>query len=383
MRYGLARDSSALKILALRLRARHERLYIDIPGRVAQKNTRDADAVFGAVKEAATRAAEAFRWRPFPRARLAVRMHFFTEHAEIPAIHHLVKGYLDPLEGPVFKNDRQVAHLVAACWKPPVPFGNKAREDRNKVYITVERLADCVKEFDLWQTLTEHPQFREHDRWSRRDDEDDRERYRSPRDWAETERILDSFGIEGEPREQWRRMNLIEFQNGLLAGNRIGPMDRPGGAPKRLLMIPDLWKRQAHPLLFSIDLRGLPARGESKEFKAHVRAQVRAVRERWGERARFILPVELDIQVPEQPGVPTDLDNIVRGYIAPALAGELLRESEGYVHGYRVYRVRHAPDDRAISVRIMPQGAIQRFEESVDKTLEAGREWLDDALRGY
>jgi hypothetical protein len=31
----------------------------------------------------------------------------------------------------------------------------------------------------------------------------------------------------------------------------------------------------------------------------------------------------------------------------------------------------------------MRQGTIQRFEESVDKTLDAGREWLEDALRGY
>jgi hypothetical protein len=380
MLYGLRGNSSALKILALQLRARRERLYIHIPGRFAQKNTRDAETVFSGVKEGAARAAERFGWKPVPRARLAVEMHFFAEHAEIPAVHHLVKGYLDPLEGPVFRNDRQVAHLVAACWKPPAPYGDKGREHENTVYITVERWADCVRRFDLWQELSEHPQFR----LAGRDDETDDPRYRVPGDFANTERMLDSLGIEGEPREQWRRLQRIEFQNGLLAGAHITRFDRPGGAPKPLAQVAHFWKRQAHPLLFSLDLRGLPARGESKEFRTHVREQVRAVGERWGPWGRFIVPVELDIQVPDEPGVrPTDLDNIVRAYIAPALAGELLQEPDGYIHGYRIYRVRRAAGDRAIGVRIMPEGAIQRFEESVDKTLEAGREWLEDALRGY
>jgi hypothetical protein len=90
----------------------------------------------------------------------------------------------------------------------------------------------------------------------------------------------------------------------------------------------------------------------------------------------------MDIQVPEEPGVePTDLDNVVRSYIAPAVAGELLQEPDGYLHAYRIYRVRREPDDRAISVRIMLQGAVQRFGDSLDKTIEAGREWLRDSRR--
>lgn len=381
MRYGLRGDSSALKILALRLRARRERLYIEIPGRFAQKNTRDAAAVFAAVKEAAARAAEQFGWKSVPRARLAVEMQFFAEHAEIPGVHHLVKGYLDPLEGPVFANDRQVAYLVAACWKPPAPFADKSRDGENKVYIAVERFADCVQRFDLWQTISEHPDF-ERDLFSDLAGNDERDRYRDPVDFENTERMLDFFGIEGEPREQWRKNDLIQFQNGLLA-HSITRFDRPDGAPKRIAKIAGLWKRQAHPLLFSIDLRGLPAHGESKEFKTHIREQVRAVSQRWGERGRFIVPVELDIQVPEQKGRATDLDNIVRSYIAPAVAGEVLQEPTGYIYGYRIYRVRRAADDRAISVRIMRQGTIQRFEESVDRTLDDGREWLEGALRGY
>ena len=37
-----------------------------------------------------------------------------------------------------------------------------------------------------------------------------------------------------------------------------------------------------------------------------------------GERMRFIVLVEADIKVPDEPGVePTDLDNVVRSHIAP------------------------------------------------------------------
>src|SRR2546425_173821 len=342
MRYGIGGDSSALKMLALRLRVRRKRLHIRIPGRFAQKNTRGAAGVFAAVKEAATRAAEQFRWQPAPRAKLAVEMHFFAEHAEIPGIHHLVNSDLDPLQGPVFAADRQVAHLFAACGKPPAPFADKSREGENQVYIRVERFADCVRRFDLWQAISEHPDFQLNRPYSLGSD-DERDRYSDGVDFEGTERMLDFFGIEGDPREQWRRNNLIEFQNGLL-GHSISRFDRPGGAPKRLARVADLWKRQAHALLFSIDLRGLPARDESKDFKAHVREQVRAVGERWGERGRFIVPVELDIQVPEQKGRPTDLDNIVRSYIAPAVVGELLQEPHGYIYGYRIHRVRRATD---------------------------------------
>ena len=53
------------------------------------------------------------------------------------------------------------------------------------------------------------------------------------------------------------------------------------------------------------------------------------------------------------------------------------------LHAFRIYRVRRDPEDRAITIRIMPQGAIQRFEDSIDKTIEAGREWLRDFRRGY
>ncbi len=204
-------------------------------------------------------------------------------------------------------------------------------------------------------------------------------------DDAREERMFDLVGISEKAREDWRKLRRSEFQNKVLGAHRIGWFDRPGGPPRRLAThVGALWKRQAHPLLFSLDLRGLPAHGESSAFKTDVREQLRAVRGRWDDRAHFIVPIELDVQVPEEPGQkPTDLDNVMR-YIAPAVAEELLRPPDGYIHGYRIHRVRRGSGgDRAISVRLMREGTIRRFEDSVEKTLEAGREWVDSELRGY
>lgn len=376
MRYRL-RDDSSLRLLRLHLRWLRETLYIRVGGPFAQKGHRSAEAVFEAVRQTAQRDVEKFRWKTIPRAAVAVEMMFFSEHAAIPALHNLVKGYLDPLRGIVFRDDRQVACLTALSWKPPADHSDKTRADQNHVYIKVERLRDHVRLFDACRALHDNSEFRSASRLPReQEDEQERSHWHENND-LEVHR-LDNFDVPEEAREHWRRMKVIQFQNRVLAANQIGWMDRPGGAPRHLAPIAFFWKPQAHTLLFSLELRGLPARGESKDFRAHVREQVRAVRERWGEQMRFIVPVEADIQVPEEPGVElTDLDNVVRNYIAPALAGELLKEPDGSLHGYRIYRVRRPQDDRTVTVRLLPQGAIQRFGERLDKMAEAGREWLD------
>jgi Holliday junction resolvase RusA-like endonuclease len=152
--------------------------------------------------------------------------------------------------------------------------------------------------------------------------------------------------------------------------------------PANLRRFSRLWKRQAHPLLFSLDLPALPGQGESGEFKKHVREQLRDIRERWGDRGRVIIPVELDVQVPDKGRTQTDLDNVMRRYIAPALTNELLKPPDGYLHGYRIYRVR-SNHENAISVKILAAGAINRFVEWTEETLESGRERLHDELRSF
>jgi hypothetical protein len=85
---------------------------------------------------------------------------------------------------------------------------------------------------------------------------------------------------------------------------------------------------------------------------------------------------------------PKDLDNIMRDFIAPEFSNVLLAQVKnewqpgGYIHGYRIYRVRsNAADDHAIRVKIMAKGTIRDFEDWTDKALEVARErlaWEDD-----
>jgi hypothetical protein len=304
-------------------------------------------------------------------------MRFFAGSGSVPDIHHLVKFYLDHLRGEVFTDDSQVASLIAISWKPPPGFGGFDDLSGNQVVIEVERFADCMRRFDLWQALCDDHRFR----GIAKDDEDDR--LYSHRDDVPHDRSFESVKMPEAARQAWRRLQLIHFQKDLLAGNRIDCWDRPGGAPAPLAKVGSLWKRQAHPLLFTLDLGGLPTRGGSDAFKKHVREQMRTIAEKWGDPSRFIVPLELDVQVPEERGsTATDLDNVIRRYIAPAVANELLKPPDGYLAGYRIYRVRTSTrDGRTVSVKILGKGALQRFVERMDRTLDVGRKWVRDSLR--
>jgi len=377
MRYGIRGEFSGLRLRALQLGAWPKRLHMRIRGPFAQKGHRDATRMSEAVAREAQLAAGRSGWKPIPRARVAVEMRFFSKHAAIPALHNLVKAYLDPLRGIAFADDRQVGCLVAVSWRPPPPLSNRDREEENSVFITVERFADCVRRFDACHALLDNTEFRDANNVLMDDENESRSRSGWNDDEQFDDRWLQKSDLPEETRAGWRRMNLTRLQEQLLAGNRIGWRDRPGGAPPRMAPVGFLWRRQAHPLRFGIDLPGLPGRGESDAFRAQALERVRAVSERWRDRGRLIVPVELDVQVPEQPGPTTDLDNVMRRYVAPAITGELLSEPDSYLHGYRIYRVKQAPaKERPISVKVMSQGAIQRFEELMDKISKAAEEWL-------
>src|SRR5262245_19204038 len=138
MRFGSTREATRLKIMALQLGAWRDRLYIRIPGRFAQKGTLASATVAELIRRQAEETVAHFQWHPVLRARVAVQMRFFVAHTSIPDLHHLVKFYLDPLRGIAFTDDRQVACLVAASWKPPTGFGDDGKRDQNTVSIEVE-----------------------------------------------------------------------------------------------------------------------------------------------------------------------------------------------------------------------------------------------------
>jgi Holliday junction resolvase RusA-like endonuclease len=378
MRFDLSRNSGA-RVVALQLGVRPDRLYVGIPGRFVQKNRGNAAAVFEAVAQEARRSAASLGWKMVPRARVAVEIRFHSRHDGIPDLHHLVKAYLDPLRGIAFTDDRQVAYLVATSWKPPRQFSERNREDDNHLMITVERFADYMRCFDPYHTLKKDFDFCHASRSSQElEDEEDRisplefgRRFEAVRD----DSWLDAFGLTAEQRADWRWMQMRHFQEALLTPNRIDEADRPNGTSSPFVGMREVWKFTGHAQPFVAELDGFPGPGESKAYKAQVRERFRALTGLWKRFARFVLPIELDVQVPEEQGRP-DLDNIMRRYIVPAVSEELVQAPQGYVHGYRVYTVKpERPGERGISVKVMPEGAIQKFADAMNKALDAGREW--------
>jgi len=76
--------------------------------------------------------------------------------------------------------------------------------------------------------------------------------------------------------------------------------------------------------------------GRIGAFKKNVREQLRVIADKWG---RLLVPLEVDVQVPEESGgTATDLDNVIRRYVAPALTTELLAPPDGFLAGYRIVK---------------------------------------------
>lgn len=57
-------------------------------------------------------------------------------------------------------------------------------------------------------------------------------------------------------------------------------------------------------------------------------------------------------------------------------------DEDRFDNGYRICRVKAvSAGDRAIGVKVMPQGAIQRFKEMMEKTSKVAQEWARQNIR--
>lgn len=273
---------------------------------------------------------------------------------------------------------------MAECAKPPKPFSETCRHAENVVYITVERLDHYTRRFDIYHTLLEESDFMDFRTGlsgprAHHDDPSPSE-LDGPFDYDY--RHLAAFGLSESDIALWKMLDLARLQAALLRHNRIDASDRPGGRKTRFAVIREMWEQLRLVQPFAIDMRGLPERGESKQFKADIRAQFSRLMEKRRAFKRFVVPLELDVQVPMRNGaLPTDLDNVMRRYIAPALIEELL-EGEAHLHAYRIYAVKpRKNNDWTIRVKLLSQGAIHEFGESMEDQLDRAKEWLRDNMR--
>src|SRR6185503_7589814 len=112
------REKNDLKILLLQIQKRRPVLHISIDGDLGRKGRRDAADLVEEIKRQVATGISDFRWKPVRRARMAVSMTFFPKGKQVPALHNLVKFYMDELRNLVFTDDRQVSYLAAESWLP-------------------------------------------------------------------------------------------------------------------------------------------------------------------------------------------------------------------------------------------------------------------------
>lgn len=373
------REKNALKILRLQIRKRRPVLHISVDGDLGRKGRRDAESIIENIKRQVTSAITDFRWKPVPRARMAVSMTFFPKGKQNPALHNLVKFYMDELRTSVFTDDRQVSYLAAESWLPLKESGRHAGDASSRAYIEIERLADYKAKFDLYFTLLRNDEFRDYlrDRGdSALDEEDEFE--------IETMYLPDFPALPQQVREFIRGHNQKERQRRLLSYNQIHSEDRPG-LPRWAKFLGQDLKRLREIEPFAVDLGNLPLEGETMIYKDRIRKSVQTLKDKHKTLDPIVIPVELDVQVISSKSyVSKDLDNIMRD-VAPIVSEELLA-SDAYLHGYRIYVAETSRSDHAsdfLRLKLLPMNGVSDFESRTRRVFEIAEDWIEDQVSRF
>ena len=286
-------------------------------------------------------AVETFNWTAPPRAKMAVSFRFFSNQHDPPEIYSLVKYYLDLLEGPVFKNDRQIQYLDASILRLSPA---KSEESSSHFFVIVRRLSEYKRMLDLCAELDDFSQ-----------------EINSP--------IIYHHLID---RKYW---DDAEKQCDLLRCNRIMAYDVPHHKnPFLKVFLVDINKH--HPLIF--DFGSLPERGESKQFKTKIGSSLSQLISNILHSRKIFVPIEFDVQVPSGIPLAKDLDNLMVTICSEAK--KHIIDSKVYINGYRVYIADRLDEDSdsGIQVKLLPPGEIEAYNDRIESSLESLEETLMD-----
>lgn len=388
----MIRDSekTKLKILLLQIKRRYLFFSSAVDEPLTQKGSKNAGQVSKRLRTKFTNDAKKFGWECEKRANLAVSMHFFPNDDQVPGLHHLVKYYLDLLGGIVFEDDRQVAYLSAQCWRP----SKKVQEPlgKNVLYIRVQRLTEYKRKFDIYSELLRLHDFRDYLKgkydfrlaidWDEYEDDSDRNNLNQLYGRGVFGNLLDM--VDPNERDQLLEFFESERQNRLLGLSKISEYDRPGGPKPKFLGQAIANLRDIEPL--SINLGKLPEKGETQKYKLGIRDQLQILKRRSRSLGKIKVPIELDVQVTSETIKPEkDLDNIMLRDIAPVFQSEMLID-KSYLQGYRIYvtnRLTTKDGVGNIRIKLLPGGAINNFEDLMEKTFNAAEEWIEEQLSRY
>jgi hypothetical protein len=363
-----------LKIALLQLRKRRFHFLASVEGDLVQKRKLITKRVSKAIKEQFSTERDKYGWKFAPRARIAVAMKFFAGSNQTPALHNLVKYYLDELRSVLFNDDRQVFYLSGECW-PKVKQNRELGEEReSKVYIDVERLSDYKERLKLYFKMIRNSELKDHLRWNHREliDRDDDFDYPFP---------INPALFPPEHREAMRQFAIKEEQSYWLSKSKLQEEDGPvlpewaKHLPKEFLSL----REREH---FTVDLGSLPTRDGTQEYKERIRTGLQRFKIKWPVFDPILIPVELDVQVTlRSTKLPKDLDNIMRDII-PIFSEELLGTG-AYLHAYRIYVCEPLSDSVKpdhLRLKLLPMGAVSEYKDVVDKTLDVAEDWISDKI---
>ena len=347
----LSRDDELLRVVLYRINRKKK--YIHLTGPLLQKYRRTR-ADFECKAQLAKKT-ESSGWKIRPRAKLAIKLVFYSSQRQPPSLMKLAKYYLDLLQGLAYKDDRQIQYLTVQLWQGKV---TDARDDSH-VIISLQTLSDLNQALDIFHWHCEEEQER-----SFTDDGF------GDRHEAETLEDLKEF-LDPRSYTALKSMYLTQMQENLLKHNRIRSFDRPrvpGIRADHLLHV-DLPP-------FSLDLGNLPEIGESRQWRLRLLKDLDKIRNRGQVFKRIEIPIELDVKVISNEDVDKDLDN---------LGLELIRsfastfENIVDIVGYRSY-CSVIPDyvgPPRVIMRLLPAGEINRHDRFVESALAELEESID------
>jgi hypothetical protein len=328
-----------IKLLQLRKLKHSPGLIIKLDGPLLSKRGLRAKLHTDRVRNQIHQAVDEFKWLAPPRARMAVSFRFFSDQHNPPEIYRLIKYYLDLLQGPVLKDDRQVQYLDASIWRS----APKGEDTSSSLYVYVRRLSAYLRLIDL---------CKESDVFS--------ETYNAP--------IIYHHLIE---RHHW---DDAEKQCNLLCCNRIMPYDVPRhNNPFLKEFVCDFNKR--HPFVFH--LGSLPNRGQSASFTKIIASSLSRLAASYPNFNKILVPIELDVKAPKSGiNLAKDLDNIMMTICSEAK--KQLLHPRLFINGYRIYVADKLDPgtESGLQVKLLPPGEIESYNDRIKKAIDS----LEDAL---
>jgi len=367
-------DSTESKIMLLQLQKYRKKFISILHSELLQKGSSRIKENTKILRNQIRRDKKKIGWSFIPRAKLAATLHFHSNHPNIPDLPKLVKHLLDVLYTEICTDDMQIEYLAACCYRPSRREFSSSTS-RKSIFVKVEKLTDFKQKFSLFSTLMNNNDFRDYAKYHLQSSRFFKENYKDIEELWPDEKTVHLLNIPPETAQAWHKMIRMQNQQKLISINRLNTYDWPEGPKKLLYHFQKSWS-DLNPFIFNME--GLPTKKGKAKYKARLQTKLRELNKKFPSFGKIIAPLELDIQVSLKGSkLNKDLDNIMLN-ISSVFAEELL-ETGSYLHGYRIYVIKHQkniPVINSIHFKLLPLYEINDFYSLIEDVLELGIEWM-------